>query len=150
MTFCLTIVQKNSTLALIFHNGDSSMLKQIGLSLVCLVGAMNASASAVNHALQSGVTLEYDLPPHDGQIFTNYMFWVVNAKCQITTEDATNDLLIEVLARKGSVNEMQLSQGESMKVVVSHGDILGLSADSGAKVKITNLGLHMVKASCST
>lgn len=128
------------------------MLKQIGFGLICLMGACitPANAAMTNHALQPGITLEYDLPPQEGQMFVNYMFWSISAKCKITTEDDSNDLFVEVMARKGKVNDVPLSEGQSINLTVRHGDVLNLTADSGAKVKITNYGLHMIKATCST
>lgn len=125
------------------------MFKKIGFALLGAITSMNLIAGNIqSHALQPGVSLEYILPTNDGQIFINYMFWSIDAACKITTEDPSNNLLIEGLSRRGKVNDIPLSEGQSMSVIVHNGDILKLSADSGAKVKITNFGAHDVKATC--
>lgn len=125
------------------------MLKKLGFILIGALTSMNIMANNIQtHAIQPGVTLEYTLPANEGQIFINYMFWSVDATCKITSPDENNDLLIEALARRGKVNDVPLSDGQSMHVLVHNGDLLRLSADSGAKVKITNFGPHDIKATC--
>ena len=128
------------------------MLKKIGFSLLCAAAAIttNAYSAMSNHMLQAGVTLEYELPPNDPQLFTNYMFWPVVANCKITSEDDSDVLFAEALAKKGKINDITLSKGESLHITVHPGENLKLSADSGAQVRITNQGMHTVKATCSS
>lgn len=130
------------------------MLKKIGL---CLLGTLSSAAfmntaafSMTTHTLQPGMTMEYQLPPNDPQVFVNYMFWAIEAHCKIASEDESNDLLAEALLKKGKVNNIELTQGQSLQLTVYPNEILKLNADSGAKVKITNFGAHIVKATCTS
>lgn len=128
------------------------MLRKISFGLLCIAASLSSSSYALesNAMPLQGVTIEYELAPNQPQIFANYMFWTVEANCKIFTEDDSDDLHVVALARTGKVNDMPLSAGQSMHVTVHPNENLKLSADSGAKVQITNLGQHMVKASCST
>ncbi|HAT7029226.1 TPA: hypothetical protein JBE46_01000 [Legionella pneumophila subsp. pneumophila] len=135
---------------LIFHNGDISMLRKIGFTLLCAVATFSSSTySSVTHTLQAGVTLEYEFPPNEPLVFVNYLYWEVAADCKITSEDPSNELFAEALAKAGKINGVTLSKGNTMKVTVHSGDILKLSAESGAKVQITNFGPHTLKATCT-
>lgn len=125
------------------------MLKKIGLGMMCVLGAMNASyAEIVRHSLVPGITLEHEFHPQVENVFTNFMFWTVSAKCTINTEEDSSLLYVEVLNRKGSVNGTPLSKGQTMELWVQNGDVLFLSADSSAEVKIINKSLHVAKATC--
>lgn len=136
---------------LIFHTGETSMLRKIGLTLLCATASLSTGLyAATSHVLKAGVTVEYDLPPNQPQEFINYMYWEVSANCKITTQDASNDLVAIAKAKKGKVNDIPLSKGDSLRLTVHNGDVIKLSAESGAKVEITNEGKHTIKATCST
>lgn len=128
------------------------MFKKLGLSILCLAATLSSPSYAVtqNHALQAWATLEYELPHAEAQIFSNIMFWAVEAHCKITTEDNSNTLYVVALAKQGKINDIPLKKGESTRVTVHNGDILKINADSGAKVSMTNEGNHTVKALCTT
>ncbi|KTD54282.1 hypothetical protein Lsai_3104 [Legionella sainthelensi] len=127
------------------------MLQKLGLGVLCIMTSLTTNTYAMErHPLQQGATIEYELPSKDPQEFVNYMFWTIEAKCKIITEDENDDLLVEALAKQGKVNDAPLSKGHFLQITVHPDQILKLSADSGAKVKITNLGEHTVKAICST
>jgi Trk K+ transport system NAD-binding subunit len=127
------------------------MLRKIGVGLLCAAASLSTTVanSTTTHVLQKGMTVEYELLPNEPQVFINYLFWAVEANCIISSEDDSNDLLAEALARKGAVNGVVLSAGESMHVEVHAGENLKLRAESGAKVQITNFGQHSVKATCT-
>lgn len=127
------------------------MLRILGFGLLGIMTTLNTNAYALeSHSLQQGVTLEYELATNVPQEFVNYMFWSVEAKCKIHTEDESDEFLVTALAKKGKVNGIALSSGDSLLISVHPNETLKLSADSGAKVRITNFGLHTVKATCST
>lgn len=127
------------------------MLRKIGFTLLGAVAFLSTpSYSMMSHSLQQGVTLEYELPSHEPQLFINYMFWTVEATCKITSEDENVELFAEALAKKGKVNDVILTAGQSMKVSMHSGESIKISADSGAKVQITNLGNHLVRATCTS
>jgi len=79
---------------LIFHNGDISMLRKIGFTLLCAVATFSSSTySSVTHTLQAGVTLEYEFPPNEPLVFVNYLYWEVAADCKISSEDPSMNFL---------------------------------------------------------
>lgn len=126
------------------------MLRKFGLGLLCFISSISTSAySMESHILQRGVLIEYELPSNDPQLFLNYLFWSIEANCKIDTVDDGNELYIVALAKKGKINDIDLSAGESLRITVHSGENLKITAESGAKVEITNLGQHTVKATCT-
>ncbi|CAM3064290.1 Uncharacterised protein [Legionella steigerwaltii] len=126
------------------------MLRKFGLGLLCVAASLSTSAySMETHLLRQGVTIEYELPSNDPQLFLNYLFWPVEANCKIVTEDVSDEFLVMALAKKGKINDISLSAGESLRITVHPGENLKISAESGAKVEITNFGQHTVKAICT-
>lgn len=127
------------------------MLHKIGLGLFCIAASLSTSVySTENHLLQKGLSVEYELPSNDPQVFINYMFWAIEANCKIHSEDESNEFLVEALSRKGKINGVPILKGESVRINVHPGENLKLNADSGAKVQLTNFGKHTVKATCTT
>lgn len=144
-------ITKKLYISLSFRNGEKFMLKKMSICLLAASAAFSAAAySTTTNTLQKGVTVEYELVPNEPQLFTNFLFWAVEANCRITTVDESDDLLAEAKAKKGAVNGITLTAGESMRVTVHSGETLKLKAESGAKVQITNFGQHTVKATCTT
>jgi hypothetical protein len=127
------------------------MLKKLGLSLLCVAATITTNTYAVtnNYSLQAGATIEYILPPNQPQLFTNYLFWSVEAHCKITTEDDSNVLYGVGLAKKGKLNDIPWSKGDTIRVTVHHGETMKMYAESGAQVSITNEGKNTVKETCS-
>ncbi|MFI4918738.1 MAG: hypothetical protein ACHP65_04200 [Legionellales bacterium] len=127
------------------------MLRKIGFTLLCASALISTNVYSISsHAIQPGLTLEFTFPANDPQFFYNFTFGSIAANCKIATEDASNILFIEAVARKGEVNGVPLLEGQSVSVNVHAGDNVKIGADSGAKVKITNFGPHNIKATCST
>ncbi len=129
------------------------MLRKIAFGLLCMASSLNTHAySLENNEIKPLVTttIDYEFLPKQPLILANYMFWTITANCVITTENPSVTLNFEGLAKKGKINEIPLAAGESMQVPVFNGQTLRLSADSGARVRITNLGELTVKASCTT
>lgn len=126
------------------------MLRKIGFTLLFSAASISTVAySFPTHVLQPGLTVEYEFAPNQPQVFVNYLFWSVDATCKMTTIDESDDLVAEAISKKGKVNDVALSEGQSMRVTIHSGQNLKITADSGAKVKITNLGQHTIKALCS-
>jgi len=127
------------------------MLRKIGYSLLCIAASLSSNTYSMdNYLMPQGATVEYELPPNQPQLFINYMFWSVDAVCKITTPDDSNEFYIMALAKKGKINDIALSAGQSLSLTVHTEEDLKISAESGAKVEITNLGQHLVKATCTT
>ncbi|KTD82861.1 hypothetical protein [Legionella waltersii] len=125
------------------------MLRKIGFTLLFAAASISTSTySLPTHNLVPGVTLEYEFQPNQPQVFVNYLYWEVSAECKIYSEDSSNEMFTEALLKRGKVNGIPLSKGETLKVTVHNGDILKISAEAGAKVQITNIGAHTLKAIC--
>lgn len=125
------------------------MLQKIGFTLLFAMAALSTpSYSMMSHALRQGITVEYELPPNDPQLFINYMFWSLEANCKITSEDGVVELFAEGIAKKGKINGVVISVGQTMLLGVHTGDSLKINADSGAKVQVTNLSNHKALATC--
>lgn len=126
------------------------MLRKICFGLMGITALFSANTYAVDsQPLSQSVTVEYELPANQPQTFINYMFWAIDASCIIHTEDESDEFFVRALAKKGKINDKPMVAGESLFVTVHPGESLRLSADSGAKVEITNYGEHTVKATCT-
>ncbi|MFJ1268285.1 hypothetical protein ACD661_06935 [Legionella lytica] len=128
------------------------MLRKIGFGLLCMAASLNTHAySLETPEMQArAITVDYEFLPNQPLILANYMFWTINANCVITTENPSATLKVVAIAKKGKINDIPLAAGESIQVPVFNGETLRLSADSGARVEITNLEQLTVKASCTT
>ena len=67
----------------------------------------------------------------------------------VISESDNNMLLVKALRKSGSVNGMHLVMGDQTILSAKPGDLFTISAESGAKVEVTNLGLTPFKASCT-
>jgi hypothetical protein len=132
--------QNECILACLLITMESFMLRKISLALMCAVLTLSTPVySIMTHMLQKGVTLEFDFPSNEPQIFINYMFWPIEANCKITSE---------ALLKKGKINDVPLSAGQNLRLRIHPGDYIKLNAESGAKVQITNLSDRLVHAIC--
>ena len=128
------------------------MLKKTHVGLFCatmMSFICSSYADTTQLSQATATTIEYELVPHVPQLFTNYLFWRIDATCVINTEDESDVFFIEALAKKGKINDTNLSKGESLRLTVHPNEIMYLSAESGAQVRMTNEGQHTVKATCS-
>ena len=127
------------------------MLREISFGLLCMAACYGSNSYSMDNNIMQyqGVTVEYILEPNKPLPFVNYMFWPVEANCIILTEDESDTLYILGRAKKGKINDITVVAGQSLQITVHPNENLKINADSGAKVEITNLGEHTVKASCS-
>lgn len=127
------------------------MLQKLSLSLLFVAASLTTNTYAVtkNNVLQVGATIEYVLAPNQPQLFSNYMFWAIEANCKITSQDDGNVLYAVALAKKGKLNDIPWSKGDNLRLTVHNGENLKINADAGAQVSITNEGQNTVTATCS-
>lgn len=126
------------------------MIRKMGISLLCAGSLLATNVSALTqHEFKQGLTVEYELPPNDPQVFSNVFFWTVKATCTVISEYADNTIFTTMLKRSGSVNGIPLTAPETMFLTVQPGEKLHISAESGAKVELVNVGLYTIKASCT-
>ena len=125
------------------------MLRQIGLILLCVSNILATPAfSMTEHLLVQGRPIEFALIPNDPQVFSNIFFWKIQAVCTILGETAAAPISAKMLRKTGTINETLLGTGDSSGLVVEPGDKLFITADSGAKVELVNLGEETIIASC--
>lgn len=127
------------------------MMRKIGFTLLCAGSLLTTNAFSTTYStFRQGLAMEYELPANDPLVISNILFWQIKAVCVITSENTGNPLSVKMLRKTGSVNDTLLATGESMGLTVQPGDIFNVTADSGAKVQLVNLGNKTIKATCST
>ena len=126
-------------------------MRKISISLLCASCLLATNAfSTTEHLLTLGRAVEYELPVNDPQIFSNIFFWKIQATCTILSEVPGSPISAKMLRKTGSINDITLATGDSIALMVQTGDKLYISAESGAKVEMINLGEKKIIASCST
>lgn len=126
------------------------MLKKICLTLLCASSLLSATAIGMTHELAPTLSLEYDLVPNRPELFINYTIFNVKASCDIDTPDKENVIHVRGINRTGSINGQIIRAGDELDIIVHKGDQMELSAQSVAKVELTNKGTHSLKAVCKT
>ncbi len=126
------------------------MIRKLGITLLCAGGLFSTQTfSITNHVFTQGLAVEYELPPNDPQVFSNIFFWTLKAVCTVISDVPDNSISIKMLRKTGSVNGIQLTVGDAEGLMMHPGDKLNITAESGAKVELLNLGNISIKASCS-
>ena len=110
----------------------------------------SSAFSAVEHTFSMGSNYEFTLPPNLPQVFNNVFFWAVTANCTIASTNDSNLFSFTVLRKAGSLNNIPLSQGDAMVLVVHPGDVIHITAESGGRIELTNHGDSAIKANCSS
>lgn len=119
------------------------------LKMVCLGLFFTQILHAGSISLMPSTNMDFVLNPHDRQEFTNISFQTINSKCTIITDSTTgNDIFVEVLRKKGKVNDVPLSTGDNVIIHVNNDDNLFIVAESGGKVALTNLSDFKIIAKC--
>lgn len=127
------------------------MLRKIGFSLLMICSLISTSAFATTeHIFTQSLSVEYDLPVNDPQVFSNIFFWTIKANCLIFSENSENHLTVKMLRKTGTVNAMQLASGDLVELTVQSGEKINITAESGAKVELVNIGDKVIKATCSS
>lgn len=127
------------------------MMRKIGFTLLFAGSILTTNAFSTTYStFRQGLAIEYELPANDPLVISNILFWQIKAVCVITSENTGNPLSVKMLRKTGSVNDTLLATGESLGLTLQPGDIFNVTADSGAKVQLVNLGEKTIKATCST
>ena len=127
------------------------MKRTIGVLLLGLGCILATHAfSATQHPFQLGPTIDYELPVNEPQVFSNVFMWTVKASCTINSTEANNIISFRVLRKTGSVNNMNLSSGETVTLILHPKEVVYITALPGAKVELLNQGRTTILASCST
>jgi hypothetical protein len=126
------------------------MMRKVGLTLLCASSLLTTDAFSTTYStFKVGRPIEYELPVNDPLIISNILFWQIKAVCLIISDPPGTPITVTMLRKTGSVNDTPLATGDSIGLTVQPGDIFNVTADSGAKVQLVNLGSKPIKASCS-
>lgn len=128
------------------------MIKKLGACLLCVVCLMMPMTlpAAQHEIFVPGLTFEYELPPNAPQVFTNVFFWTVKGNCTMLSEEENTLIQVKALRKTGSINHIDLSEGDSVLFNVKNGDVFYIVAHSGAQVELTNQGQKTIIARCSS
>ena len=116
------------------------------LSLGCLFST--SIFSATQHIFQMGPTIEYELPVSDPQVFSNIFMWTVKASCIIKSNEPNNTISFRILRKTGTINDINLTLGDTMTLIFHPQDTVYITALPGAKVELINQGSAAIIASC--
>ncbi len=122
----------------------------LGALLVVSSALAQNSAIAATYQFQSGPPVEYSLPPHTPQEFSNVFMWKVKASCKIITKETQVPIAFKVLRKKGAVDGINMSVGDSITLVFYPDQKVEITAESGGVVQLENLGEKTISASCTT
>jgi hypothetical protein len=129
------------------------MLKKLIASLVlglsvCVTSAMAKPMPEIYIGQSNGV--DFVLPPKESQILTNVFMWTLKASCVMSCEkNETNIIVFKILKKTGALNGIPLSSGDSMSIDIHPADELNITAYSGSKVELKNMGNTTIKATCN-
>ena len=119
------------------------------IAAVIATAAITASAQVATQAINLGSGMQYKLEPNDPQVLANEYLWNVYAKCTVISSHYSDGLLsIKMLRKEGKLNDETLSKDESRTIYVNKGDKFKITAPSGAKVELLNIGTKTIKSEC--
>jgi len=131
---------------------ENKMKKKLFTTLLA-VGSLMISThtfSMNSYVFQSGLPIEYELPPNDPQVFFNIFMWPVKVNCKIISTTPENIIAFKVLRKDGSINNIQMSTGDQMTLIFYPNEVVRITAAAGGKVEMQNLGEQGITALCST
>lgn len=100
-----------------------------------LFGMLSLQTHAVNIT-----SFNYDLllQPNKTETITNFAPWTVTGKCKLESDDELITLDFSVKG-KGTINGEELKSGEQRTITAHSNEEFALSAEAGAKLKITKV-----------
>lgn len=128
------------------------MLRKIGYSLLCAGSLFCTSAQAMTYNLMPGpgASFEYKLLANSPIMIGNPYYHKMTATCTIFSEDASNDIVVEMVLKSSKVNNEQVNSGEPPRTFnIASGSKLVLEADGRAVVKLLNKGPSDITAKCT-
>ena len=126
-------------------------MRRIGFATLCALGLLSSNTYATTtYPLIPKLSIDYVFPPNEPQLFHNYLFWTVTATCSVESQQEQNLMSVEVVAKKVTVNDRVLQQGDMAQEVIRNGGKLNFTVEPGAKVQFTNLEGVPVTAKCAT
>ncbi len=125
------------------------MLRKVWYGLLFTSLLVTGNVFAMNNMVM-GLSMTFEFIPNVPRELTNITFSSLTATCEIETPDSSNELIAEMVNKTATINGQLLSKGDSYTLTVHKGGNLIITADSGAQVKLTNLGTHTFLAICTS
>ncbi|MDF1646335.1 MAG: hypothetical protein P1U61_05045 [Legionellaceae bacterium] len=127
------------------------MKKQLTAALFCISTLLTTPVLASNqHILTVSPAIDYELPVNEPQIISNVFRWTITADCTILKSNATSTILFKILRKKGTLNDITLSRGESLRLTMQPDETFHIVAIPGSSVELTNEGDMDITARCTT
>lgn len=126
------------------------MLGKLKLTLLCMTALFASTAFSGYHTLTPNMSMDFEFPPNEPQVFVNFLFWQIKAECIVTMEEPVTPVSAKSTKKTSVVNGKALPRGETFTMDLKSKDKLVVAADAGAEVVLTNLGTKTIVASCST
>ena len=123
------------------------ILKIALFALVSIYSTFGYSSSV--HSFISAITMEVQLPPNEPQIFSNFLLWKVKGVCVVISDNEQNPLFFRMQKNKGSLNNVEFAEGDSLYVVAENGQKFDLVAEAKAKIEITSFAPTTVTLRCT-
>lgn len=124
-------------------------MKTLKIACFVIMGIFSTIGySSSVHNFVSAVTMEVELPPNEPQIFSNFLLWKVKGVCEVISQETQNPMFFRMQKNKGSLNNIDFSEGESLYIVAENGQKFNLVAESRAKIEITSYASTTVKLKC--
>jgi len=129
---------------------ERRMKKKIAATLLAMTSLLlSTHALSMNsYVFQSGLPVEYELPPNEPQVFSNIFMWPIKANCKIISTIPENIITFAVLRKDGSVNNTKMSAGDKITLVFYPNEVVHITAAAGGKVEMRNLNEKTISAQC--
>ncbi|MCP0914681.1 MULTISPECIES: hypothetical protein [Legionella] len=126
------------------------MLRKLGLGLLGFTLLFTTNAFAMRTIpFSQTAAIEFELKPNDPLVLVNFFFWSIKATCTVSSETEDNPVLVKALRKSGTINEMELVEGDTRSFNFKNRESFTVSAVSGAKVEFVNQGEKPIKAICT-
>lgn len=127
------------------------MIRKLSLAALCAITVGHPVAFATTqNVFPQGFSYDVPLPAQEPQVYTNASFKKAKYDCKIISEALDNPFSLTVLDKTGSLNNVKLSKGQSLDIIVHDGEHVLITAASGGKVKLTNNGVKKIIAHCES
>ncbi len=125
------------------------MRKHFKSILFCVSTLLAIPAFAVEETLlQAGASVDLQLKPNEPQVFSNVFRWTIDADCTIVESNETTVILFKILRKQGTMNDITLKRGESLRMKIEQNETFHIIAIPGATIELTNEGETTAIARC--
>jgi hypothetical protein len=126
------------------------MFKKLTNCFIFLAFLFVSNTYAQNVTLmKAGEGSEYSLEPNSPLDLANDYLWSIKAVCTILNKDDDNFLAFKIKRKYGSLNGANLYEGDSMTLRLHSKEVLTITAASGARMELLNVGNKTIVTKCT-